>query len=224
SAALSPLLLFLIRWIYLTAGGTTTMGMLGGTVVRLVLAALVLGVPTFLMGGTLPAAVRAITGDDDRGRRRVALLYGINTLGAVLGSALGTFYMIEQYGTRMTLWLAAAANLALGAMVTARAKRAEPQINADERRSEPSTVETEKPEAPASFVLPAAAVVGFAFFLMEMIWYRMLSPILGGSVFTFGLILCLVLLGIGIGGLLYSMQSAKKPARLWAFAITCLLE
>lgn len=223
SAALSPLLLFLIRWIYLTAGGTTTMGMLGGTVVRLVLATLVLGVPTFLMGGTLPAAVSAITSEDDRGRRRVALLYGINTLGAVLGSALATFYMIEQYGTRMTLWLAAAANLALGAMVTARAKRAEPQTNADERRSEVSGG-TEKPEAPASFVLPAAAVVGFAFFLMEMIWYRMLSPILGGSVFTFGLILCEVLLGIGIGGLLYAMQSAGKPARLWGFAVTCLLE
>src|SRR5204863_3937740 len=59
---------------------------------------------------------------------------------------------------------------------------------------------------------------------MEMIWYRMLSPILGGSVFTFGLILCLVLLGIGLGGLLYSMQSAGRPARLWGFAITCLLE
>ncbi|HEV8290365.1 MAG TPA: hypothetical protein VGP94_00510, partial [Tepidisphaeraceae bacterium] len=66
-AAISPLLLQLIRWIYLSAGGTTTMGMLGGTVVRLVLATLVLGIPTFLMGGTLPAAVRAITGDDDRG-------------------------------------------------------------------------------------------------------------------------------------------------------------
>src|SRR5437870_4179544 len=144
-AALSPLLLQLIRWIYLTAGGTTTMGMLGGTVVRLVLATLVLGVPTFLMGGTLPAAVRAIASEDDRGRRRVALLYGINTLGAVLGSALATFYMIEQYGTRMTLWLAAMANLALGAMVWMRAKQTQsPQINAtrlsspksDERRSE----------------------------------------------------------------------------------------
>src|SRR5216110_1817394 len=94
SAAVSPILLQLIRWIYLTAGGTTTMGMIGGTIVRLVLATLVLGVPTFLMGGTLPAAVRAIASDDDRGRRRMALLYGINTLGAVLGSALATFYML----------------------------------------------------------------------------------------------------------------------------------
>jgi spermidine synthase len=141
----------------------------------------------------------------------------------VLGSALATFYMIEQYGTRATLWFAALINLALGALVISRAKKQQPQINADERRSEQSAV-AEKPEAPTWFVLPAAAIVGFAFFLMEMIWYRMLSPILGGSVFTFGLILCLVLLGIGIGGLLYSMQSTGRPARLWAFAMTCLLE
>jgi len=222
-AALSPLLLWLIRWIYLSAGGATTMGMIGGTIVRLVLATLVLGVPTFLMGGTLPAAVRAITTDDDRGRRRVALLYGVNTLGAVLGSALATFYMLEQFGTRATLWCAALMNLALGALVISRAKKQEPQINADERRSEESHT-TDKPQTPAWFVLPAAATVGFAFFLMEMIWYRMLSPILGGSVFTFGLILCLVLLGIGIGGLIYAVQSAGKPARLSAFAMTCLLE
>src|SRR5258706_14479912 len=223
-AALSPFLLWLIRWIYLSAGGTTTMGIIGGTIVRLVLATLVLGVPTFLMGGTLPAAVRAIASEDDRGRRRVALLYGINTLGAVLGSALATFYMIEQYGTPATLWFAALINLALGALVISRAKKINsPLMNADERRSEESAV-AEKPEAPAWFVLPAAAIVGFAFFLMEMIWYRMLSPLLGGSVFTFGLILCLGLLGIGIAGLLYAMQSAGRPARLWVFAMTCLLE
>src|SRR6266850_5703244 len=224
-AAISPFLLWLIRWIYLSAGGTTTMGMVGGTVVRLVLATLVLGIPTFLMGGTLPAAVRAITSEDDRGRRKVALLYGINTLGAVLGSTLATFFMIEQYGTRATMWLAALVNLGLGALVTVRAKNM--QATEDTSKGVPLPMppqNSEKPEAPASFVLPAAAVVGFAFFLMEMIWYRMLSPILGGSVFTFGLILSLVLLGIGIGGLIYSMQSAGRPARLWGFAVTCLLE
>src|SRR5205814_5909608 len=109
-------------------------------------------------------------------------------------------------------------------LVISRAKKINsPQINADERRSEESS-NAEKSEAPAWFVLPAAAVVGFAFFLMEMIWYRMLSPILGGSVFTFGLILCLVLLGIGIGGLLYSLRSSSRPARLWGFALTRLFD
>jgi hypothetical protein len=59
---------------------------------------------------------------------------------------------------------------------------------------------------------------------MEIVWYRMLSPILGGSVFTFGLILCAVLLGIGLGGLLYAFSNAKRAATLWGFAFTCLLE
>ena len=36
-----------------------------------------------------------------------------------------------------------------------------------------------------------AAVLGFAFFALEFVWYRMLGPILGGTAFTFGLILCL---------------------------------
>ena len=35
---------------------------------------------------------------------------------------------------------------------------------------------------------------------MELVWYRMLAPLLGGSSYTFGLILAVALLGIGIGG------------------------
>jgi len=61
SAALTPLLLWLVRQAYIAAGGTEALGLIGGTGVRLVLAALVLAVPTFLMGGTLPAAARAAT-------------------------------------------------------------------------------------------------------------------------------------------------------------------
>ena len=32
-----------------------------------------------------------------------------------------------------------------------------------------------------------------------LVWFRMLSPVLGGSSFTFGLILAVALLGIGLG-------------------------
>src|SRR3954468_9339829 len=39
SAAISPLLIYLARWIYISLGGTTALGMTGGTIVRLLLAA-----------------------------------------------------------------------------------------------------------------------------------------------------------------------------------------
>jgi spermidine synthase len=69
-----------------------------GTALRLILAALIIGIPTFAMGGTLPAAARAAVSSEDVQRRAVGLVYGANTLGAVTGAAIGTFYCFENLG------------------------------------------------------------------------------------------------------------------------------
>ena len=45
------------------------------------------------MGGTLPAAARAVTLADDRNRRDIGLMYGLNTLGAVAGAVLSTIFL-----------------------------------------------------------------------------------------------------------------------------------
>jgi len=74
------------------------------------------------------------------------------------------------------------------------------------------------------FVLVAAAIVGFAFFLMELVWYRMLGPILGGTVYTFGLVLAVALAGIALGGLAYPFVVGRRGPSLTAFALTCLAE
>lgn len=219
SAAVTPGLLWLVREAYILAGGTPALGITFGSVVRLALAGLVLSVPTLAMGGTLPAAARAVETDDDAGRRSVGLLYGVNTLGAVTGSFLANFFMLEVFGTRKTLWLACLLNLMV-AMVARHVARG----LATEPAGSQAPEELAEQRAPASFVLGAAAVSGFTFFLMELVWYRMLGPILGGSVFTFGLILTVVLLGIGLGGTAYSLRSGGRPATLQAFAFTCLLE
>src|ERR1700736_3973955 len=97
AAALSQPLLWLIAKIYFGIGGSVTLGLFFATIVRLILAAAVLAAPTFLMGGTLPAVARAVESADDSGRRRVALLYGVNTLGAVVGTLASTFYMLETF-------------------------------------------------------------------------------------------------------------------------------
>ena len=56
----------------------------------------VMAVPTVLMGGTLPAAVRSVTRTTDVHRRALGVLYGSNTLGAVFGSAIATFFALEH--------------------------------------------------------------------------------------------------------------------------------
>src|SRR5689334_9371382 len=79
--ALSPFLIWLVLHAYIRIGGTMALGIGLRTVIRLVLTTLVFGGATFLMGGTLPTAARAVTTVDDRRRRSLALLYGANTLG-----------------------------------------------------------------------------------------------------------------------------------------------
>jgi spermidine synthase len=238
--ALTPALFWLIRRVYAGLGGTVTLGLGGGTVLRLLLAALVLAAPTIAMGGTLPAAARAAETDSDEGRRGAALLYGINTLGAVTGCLLANFILLEIFGARVTLWMASLVNLlvAVLAVVVARDLAADAADAADEARraragkpAEPAPEPAPGPDpgpaaplAPPAFVLAGAGVVGFAFFLMELVWYRMLGPILGGTIFTFGTILAVALLGIGAGGACYAILGQRRPPSLLGFAYTCLLE
>jgi spermidine synthase len=52
----------------------------------------------------------------------------------------------------------------------------------------------------------------------------MLAPLLGGSSFTFGLILAVALAGIGAGGIAYALFGGRRAATLTGFALTCALE
>jgi spermidine synthase len=219
SAAATPALVALVRMLYQTTGGSMVLGPTAGTLVRLALAALVLIVPTVLMGGTLPGAVRAVASEEDSGRRSLAFLYGANTLGAVTGAALSTFFLVELLGNRGTLWLACAIN-AIVALIALRLARRWPEV-AKAPAEETSSIEA---RAPWRLVLVSAAVVGGAFMLLELVWYRLLSPILGGSTFTFGLILVVALAGIGLGGASYALLRGERPATLGGFAFTCGLE
>ena len=231
SSALTPFLCTLVRWLYIKAGGTVTLGLGPGTLLRLVLSALVLLPPTLLMGGTLPAAAKAVETARDTARRSVAVLYGANTLGAVTGAAAATFVLLEVFGVRLMLWLACTLNALLAVIARIIARRAsESAAPGAEGEGEGGQDEDRDGDGdgdgvvPPRFVLAASAIVGFAFFLMEIVWYRMLAPILGGSSYTFGLILVVALLGVGLGGALYPIWMARRPATLGRLGWTCAVE
>ena len=221
SAALTPALVSIIRAVYIACGGTLAMGTFVSTCVRLLLAAVVLAVPTLLMGGTLPAMARFAVSDRDASRRGLAFMYGMNTLGAVVGASAGTFYLLERFGNHATLYLACGLNATIAALAWLAARAEQPS---EEVTVTGNVEESSNALAPARLILGAAAVTGFVFLLMELVWYRMLSPILGGTAFTFGLILIVALLGIGSGGVTYSLFASERRPTLNAFACICALE
>jgi spermidine synthase/MFS family permease len=220
-AALTPFLVDVVRVLYRAMGGTSTLGLTLGTVVRLLLSALVLGLPSVLMGGTLPAVAKVVSADSDPRRRSLAILYACNTAGAVVGTLLATFLLLEVLGTRLTLWSACLVN-ALVAMVARRMANAAQPVLQDAHDAPPSTAEFRLP--PPAWALMAAFGAGMAFLLMELVWYRMLAPLLGGSTYTFGLILAVALLGMGLGSAAYALSDPKQPATVAGFALTCASE
>ena len=208
---ISPLVLGLAHWIYLGTAGALALGGGASVALRFGLAALVLLVPTTLMGGTLPILTRALMGED-RGLLKPSLgrLYGLNTLGAMVGTAIAGFFLIEFVGVRASLWATAALNLAIGAA----AIRLGRQQDASEVGHTPAEQNLHQPPPTSTalhnLALTLLALTAFASLLDEIAWTRVLIMVVGGSTYAFTLILLVFLLGIGLGSIIVARRSAPR--------------
>lgn len=206
---LSPFVLGLARWVYLGTAGALALGGGASVALRFGLAALVLLIPTTLMGGTLPVLTRALMGQD-RGLLRFSLgrLYGLNTLGAVAGTALAGFLLIEFVGVRASLWATAALNIAIGVAAIRFSRDAIPLPAENVPLSSPQA----RPTLDHFHVLALAllALTAFASLLDEIAWTRLLVMIVGGSTYAFTLILLMFLLGIGLGSVIVARASTLR--------------
>ena len=224
-AAVSPLFGDLTHRLYLALGGTQSLGVVGATLVRLVLTALVIGPAAVLMGGTLPAAARAVVLEADQSRRSLALLYSLNTTGAVVGALIGPLFLFGLLGNELTLLGAVCINLLVGLLARVVGRQAAEVVSTSEAPDAPEPASRPAParrEAQLAYV--AAGLVGFVFLGLELVWFRVLTPLLGGSSLTFGLILACALAGIGLGGYLFSRRPAERPVTLQLLALTLGLE
>jgi len=214
---LSPLVLGLAHWVYIGTAGALALGGAASVALRFGLAALVLLIPTTLMGGTLPVLTRALMGED-RGLLKPSLgrLYGLNTLGAMTGTALAGFFLIEFVGVRASLWATAALNLVIG-VIAIRFGRRQVVVEAPQASGE----HLDQPRPPSTALHRLALVLlgltAFASLLNEIAWTRVLIMIVGGSTYAFTLILFVFLLGIGLGSIIVARRSAP-PAETAATA------
>ena len=205
---ISPLVLWLAQQGYITLARGLPHGSGLSVALRFGLAGLVLLIPTTLMGGTLPVLTRAFTATD-RGRLRASLgrLYGLNTLGACVGTAVAGFFLIEYVGIRASLWGTAIVNLAIG-LVALRLPDPAP-TSPSGAEAEPSTANFVTPPTLRSLAIVLLAFTAFASLLDEIAWTRILVMVVGGSTYAFTLVLLCFLLGIGIGSSLVARRRAS---------------
>ncbi len=174
-----------------------------------------LSLPAALMGGTLPVLARAAADTTERGTRAFGSLYGINTLGAVLGAFLAALVFLEALGLDGTARLAAVLNLALGVgfWLVGMAAGNRELFLAPEEAPPPKPLGDAEPS-----LLLAFFVAGFAALGLEMAWFRLLVYYLEGFTIAFGLMLAAYLTGLGAGALGGTSLAllAKNPRRLLA--------
>ncbi|MDP6461864.1 MAG: fused MFS/spermidine synthase, partial [Gemmatimonadota bacterium] len=164
--------------------------------VRFALSTLVLVPPTFAMGATLPILARYAEGGN-RAASGVARLYSVNTLGAVAGTVATGFVLLPEIGVLRTLALGVLVNLLLAVTAILLGRREE--AGAPRTPEAPRAGETVVRAIPGSLILLTAGVLGFAALSSEILWTRVLSLALGGTAYSFVIVLAVFLLGIAGG-------------------------
>ncbi|MBI4486035.1 MAG: fused MFS/spermidine synthase [Acidobacteria bacterium] len=189
---------------------------------RAVVAALCLLPPTMLMGATLPAIARWAGGADRASR--LGFLYGANIAGAVLGSLTAGFYLLRVHDMATATYVAALINLviALIAFLMSRVKSYVPPSPsaARHRDAEARANGADRSDWP---LIAAISLSGLTALGAEVVWTRMLALMLGGTVYTFSIILAVFLLGLGIGAAVASTLLRRATHARAALAACQLL-
>lgn len=164
---------------------------LPGIVLRGVLAAACLLPPTVLMGASFPTIARVLRTTPE-GVSRMGLLYSTNIAGAVFGSVLAGFYLLRVHDMAVATYAATVFNAAGALIALVVAKRS---------IHKPDNSEEQGPRyAPgAAMVYASIAVSGMSALGAEVVWTRLLSLLLGPTVYTFSIILAVFLTGLWAG-------------------------
>ena len=188
---------------------------------RFVGAAVVLLLPTFLMGGTLPILVSGLTRRSTELGARVSRLYWINTLGAVAGTFAAGFLLLPALGLRLTVALAVALNLLAGGIALLLARAAPSSAPSDEPAEATALPSPPSTEEIPRYLLVSFGIVGGTAIGYEVCWTRLLVTSLGSSTYAFTLMLGTFLAGLVLGSVLFDFWFARrKEVSLATFALT----
>ena len=204
---------------------------LPGFLLRGAVCAVCLLPPTACMGATLPALSRWIE-TTPRGVSWMGFFYGGNTAGAVFGCFLAGFYLLRLHDMATATYTAAAVNAGVALIALAASTRLKPAphgtpLSARSPAASPnagSTAPASTPLGPAPWtVYLAIGLSGLTGLAAEVVWTRLLSLMMGATVYTFSIILAVFLAGIAVGSAGGSaVARAGKNPRL-ALAATQLL-
>ena len=178
-----------------------------GIVSKFTLVALLLLPPTLGMGATLPLLIRSFAFHGKTTSQSVSLLYGLNTLGGVVGALATSFILIPKWGVLLSNHSVVVTNILIlisSILVSRRMKEADAPPG-------PSGVST----TPCHLgvweraMLTSCGICGFVSIACEVVWNKYLAIFFGTNIYGLGIILAIYLLGMALGSLLLSIFTGR---------------
>ncbi len=180
-----------------------------------VLCTFLLLIPAVFMGASLPILSQIYITRVENSSSRLGLLYGLNTIGAVIGSVAGGFWLIQWTGVWGTLLTAFVMNTIIGAssialsllLLSPKSKTTVETFPADETEVSQGTNKITK------IVLVIFAISGFCAMAYQVIWTRLLSLIIGPTTYAFTIVVTTFIAGLAIGALIWGRigNRSQKP-------------
>jgi predicted membrane-bound spermidine synthase len=157
-----------------------------------------IGLPAFIMGGTLPVLVRAVSGGRQDAAGAGGRLYAANTAGAIVGALLPVFVLFNVFGVQGTALVAAALNVAaaIGAVVLGRFSIGPVKVAAA-----PAPVSQSARVKWAIALYGAAGGVALGY---ELVWTQAIVQFMSTRSFAFSIVLATYLAGLALGAALFA--------------------
>lgn len=165
--------------------------------IDLLVTILSLGLPTFLMGATIPFVTQAYPDEKEDLNKDHAFIYGLNTIGAFLGVWAGC-YLIPKYGLSTTLTISALFNFLVGLIFFLQRPKGMVIQSKDA-----ISIKANLPEKSLFFLSFAAGCISIG---LELLLIRSLGLAIGMNYLVFPIILSIFIFSLGIGSIKVSQK------------------
>ncbi len=168
---------------------------------RVLISFVILLIPTTAMGLTLPVVMEDRELANANFGKVISLLYGFNTIGAVVGALIGELVLVKALGLWGTSLCAGLLNVvaAVSALSLSRfeVRPTRPPLHSEQPRWLRIEFGYQLPWRP----LIVSFGAGWVLLALEVIWFRFLRLYVASSATAFSVMLAIVLAGIGLGGI-----------------------
>ena len=178
-------------------------------------------IPTTMMGATFPVMSRLVVKNFESRGKSAGLIYFLNSLGGAAGCILCGFYMLEEFGSELTMNIACFGNIVCGTFMLLFSKAFDASDGVSAVAATGEAGMSSNADAAGISVSKAAFWLfmgaGFVSMLLEIAWTRVLVLILGSSTYSFSMMLFTFILFLAAGSLAAGAYADKTSSPLMFF-------